>query len=165
LDDFFDLVEGLHVVFSFVLVLDPVLMLLSLLGLHVVGAVNVAGGVASGRVDHVSDTISALISQDPAEGFPADIALACRLVAYLELSSFAEAFHLLEGDGRMRDGVSLMCHGVDVVFSFVLVSESGVRPCSILPMDTEGTIGRLENGRLLASPQEPKRPHDSAPCQ
>ena len=85
------------IVFSFVLVLGSGVVPLSLLGLHVVCAVNVAGGVASRRVDYIAHTISALISQDPASAFSADVALAGCFVVNLELSGCAQAFDLGNG--------------------------------------------------------------------
>jgi len=87
------------IVFSFVFVLTCGLMLLSLLGLHVVGAMNVAGGVASWGVDHIADTIAPAILEDTASAFPADIALTGCGVVNLKLSGCAEAFDLGNGDG------------------------------------------------------------------
>ena len=99
------------VVFSFGVCLGSGVVPLCLLGLHVVGAVNIASGVASRRVDHVADAIPPTILEDPARAFPADVALARCLMADPELSSFAQGFHLRDGSAGAGYSVALVCHG------------------------------------------------------
>ena len=92
------------------------LVLLCLLGLHVIGAVNITCRITSRRVDHVADAVAPAILENTAGGFPADVALAGCLVMDVKLSSVAQDFDLRDGSVRARYGVALVGHDVGVSF-------------------------------------------------